>query len=146
MNAKDNRRIPPLRYPLVHALKHKHPDLWIAINGGIRNPEAVAEQLAAGLDEVMIGRWAWDDPLAISRLPGGNSFDLSQALQSYRPHLEESLDGGESLSLLLRPLNNLFRGQRGARKSRRVLAQARSLLDLAPLWDWAERAPVDPAR
>ena len=35
LSPKDNRTVPPLDYPLVYELKAAHPDLPIAINGGI---------------------------------------------------------------------------------------------------------------
>ncbi len=35
LSPKQNREIPPLRYELVHRLKHDFPQLFIAINGGI---------------------------------------------------------------------------------------------------------------
>src|SRR5271156_4226353 len=46
LSPKDNRTIPPLDYPLVHALKAAHPRLTIAINGGFDDLAAARAQLA----------------------------------------------------------------------------------------------------
>ncbi|HEX5807013.1 MAG TPA: tRNA dihydrouridine(20/20a) synthase DusA [Macromonas sp.] len=61
LSPKENREIPPLRYELVHQLKRDFPHLTIAINGGIKTNEQVAEQLEH-LDGVMLGREAYHNP------------------------------------------------------------------------------------
>src|SRR3546814_1237487 len=37
LSPKENREIPPLRYETVYRLKAEHPELEIAVNGGIRD-------------------------------------------------------------------------------------------------------------
>ena len=61
LSPKQNREVPPLRYELVHRLKHEFPHLRIAINGGFADNEAVHQQLRL-LDGVMIGREAYHNP------------------------------------------------------------------------------------
>lgn len=61
LSPKQNREIPPLRYELVHRLKHEFPDLHIAINGGITVNAQVHEHLRL-LDGVMVGREAYHNP------------------------------------------------------------------------------------
>ena len=65
LSPKENRDIPPLRYPVVHQLKQDFPDLTIAINGGLVSNEQVQEQLDA-VDGVMIGREAYHRPWWLS--------------------------------------------------------------------------------
>ena len=61
LSPKENREIPPLRYEMVHRLKHEFPSLTISINGGFAETEAVHQQLRL-LDGVMVGREAYHNP------------------------------------------------------------------------------------
>jgi len=61
LSPKQNREIPPLRYELVHRLKHEFPSLHFAINGGISANAQVHEHLRL-LDGVMVGREAYHNP------------------------------------------------------------------------------------
>ncbi|WP_198084083.1 tRNA dihydrouridine(20/20a) synthase DusA [Variovorax sp. E3] len=61
LSPKQNREIPPLRYELVHRLKHEFPALRFSINGGISVNAQVHEQLRL-LDGVMVGREAYHNP------------------------------------------------------------------------------------
>lgn len=61
LSPKENREIPPLRYPLVHQLKQDFPHLTIAVNGGLTTAEHMSTQLAH-VDGVMIGREAYHNP------------------------------------------------------------------------------------
>jgi tRNA-dihydrouridine synthase A len=61
LSPKQNREVPPLRYELVHRLKHEFPHLRISINGGLADNEAVHQQLRL-LDGVMVGREAYHNP------------------------------------------------------------------------------------
>jgi tRNA-dihydrouridine synthase A len=61
LSPKQNREIPPLRYALVHRLKHDFPALKFSINGGISVNAQVHEHLRL-LDGVMVGREAYHNP------------------------------------------------------------------------------------
>ncbi len=61
LSPKENREIPPLRYELVHRLKHDFPQLNIVINGGLTTDEQVSRELRL-LDGAMIGREAYHNP------------------------------------------------------------------------------------
>ena len=61
LSPKQNREIPPLRYALVHRLKHDFPALRFSVNGGIQTDAQVHEHLRL-LDGVMVGREAYHNP------------------------------------------------------------------------------------
>ena len=61
LSPKENREIPPLRYELVHRLKHDFPQLHIVINGGLNSDEQLDRELRL-LDGAMIGREAYHNP------------------------------------------------------------------------------------
>ena len=62
LSPKENRTIPPLRHDIVYQLRRDFPGLELIINGGIETEAGIRQQLAAGLDGVMIGRKAYADP------------------------------------------------------------------------------------
>ncbi|MGK6307798.1 tRNA dihydrouridine(20/20a) synthase DusA [Variovorax sp. DT-64] len=61
LSPKQNREVPPLRYELVHRLKHDFPELAISINGGFNDNAQMQAHLRL-LDGVMIGREAYHNP------------------------------------------------------------------------------------
>ena len=61
LSPKQNREVPPLRYSLVHRLKHDFPSLAFSVNGGITQNAQVHEHLRL-LDGVMVGREAYHNP------------------------------------------------------------------------------------
>src|SRR5215468_9876354 len=61
LSPKQNRDIPPLDYDRVYRLKRAHPQLAIAINGGIASVEQAADHLRY-VDGVMMGRAAYQEP------------------------------------------------------------------------------------
>jgi tRNA-dihydrouridine synthase A len=127
LSPKDNRTIPPLDYPLVHALKAAHPDLPIVINGGIDDLQTAREQLAF-VDGVMLGREAYQNPELLldvdaqffgARAPLSNAFE---AVEAYGPYVSRELAKGTRLHDMTRHLLGLFAGRPGARLYRQKLA------------------------
>jgi tRNA-dihydrouridine synthase A len=127
VSPKDNRTIPPLDYPLVHALKAAHPNLPIAINGGFDDLAAAREQLAL-VDGVMLGRAAYQHPELLldvdpqffaAPAPLSDAFEV---IEAYAPYVERELAKGTRLHDMTRHLLGLFAGRPGARLYRQKLA------------------------
>jgi len=127
LSPKENREIPPLDYPLVHALKREYPRIPIIINGGIASLDDAGVQLAY-VDGVMMGRAAYQNPellLDLDPLLFGEPApfgDSRAALQAYLPYIRMQLDRGVPLAAMTRHLLGLFADKPGARAYRRVLA------------------------
>ena len=130
LSPKENRSVPPLRYPEVWRLKAERPDLPVEINGGILDLDQAQAQLAR-VDAVMIGRAAFDDPwlfrAADARFfPGAPAADLAaepeELVRRYADYVRAACERGERLGILLRPVQGLFTGQPGARAWRRHLS------------------------
>ena len=127
LSPKDNRTVPPLDYPLVYALKRDHPDLPIAINGGIVSLAAASAHLDQ-VDGVMIGRAAYQNPeLLINVDPwifgeAAPFADAFAALEAYEPYVARELDKGTRLSDMTRHILGLFGGRPGARMYRQRLS------------------------
>ncbi|WP_237480484.1 tRNA dihydrouridine(20/20a) synthase DusA [Lichenibacterium dinghuense] len=127
LSPKENRDVPPLDYPLVHALKRRRPGLFVAINGGVADNDAAAEHLAH-LDGVMLGRAAYHTPELLldvdARFFGAERpvADAFAAVELFLPYMERKLREGVRLRDMTRHLLGLFTGQGGARAWRRHLA------------------------
>jgi tRNA-dihydrouridine synthase A len=127
LSPKQNRDVPPLDYPLVHALKVAHPDWPIAINGGLKGPASWAPHLAA-LDGVMLGREAYQNPEALLAVdpevfgqPAPHA-EIFAALDAFAPYMERQLAQGYRLHAITRHMVGLFPGRRGSRLFRQALS------------------------
>lgn len=133
LSPADNRRVPPLRHAWVHRLKAEHPALRIELNGGIASLREAAEHVAAGLDGVMIGRAAYDDPLVLAgadawlagaandAVAASDAVDAAARLRVLArlvPAAERALAGGLRLHAFTRHLHGFARGLPGARRFR----------------------------
>ncbi len=127
LSPKENREIPPLDYPLVHALKQAMPEVPIAINGAIATLPEAASQLEH-VDGVMVGRAAYHDlsmlqdvdPLLFG-VPAPYPSSRA-AVEAFLPYIERRLGEGARLADITRHMLGLFTGRPGARAFRRHLA------------------------
>ena len=138
LSPKENREIPPLRYELVHRLKHDFPQLTIAVNGGFTTTAEVDEQLRV-LDGVMIGRAAYHDPWWLAQWDS-RYFEASPRPNLSREWVEEQMVAymereallhGTPWASIARHMLGLRHGLTGARRWRQVWSDHR-LKDLPP--------------
>ncbi len=127
LSPKENREIPPLKYPYVHRLKRDFPQLTIVINGGITRLDEIEAQLGH-VDGVMLGRAAYHDPwvlaLAGERLFGaaaGSRMEVAAGMHAYaRRHIAT----GGHLRQITRHMLGLYHGHGRARAWRRMLSDS----------------------
>ncbi|MBT0957208.1 tRNA dihydrouridine(20/20a) synthase DusA [Alphaproteobacteria bacterium KMM 3653] len=129
LSPKENRDIPPLDYPLVHAMKSAFPKMHISINGGVTTLEEAEGHLTQGLDGVMIGRAAYHDPASVlmradSRIFGAEDpmTTPAEVVEAMKPYIANHLAAGGRLHQITRHMLGLFTGQPGARAWRRILS------------------------
>ena len=150
LSPRQNREVPPLDYPLVHAMKRAFPDLHLSINGGIDSLDAALARLAPGaagaardgtaldgtapdgaaLDGAMIGRAAYQRPADILLRADSRVFGAEDPLETpeaavaaMRPYIARELAAGQRLHAMTRHMLGLFAGRPGARGWRRVLSE-----------------------
>ncbi len=127
LSPRENRDVPPLDYPLVHALKRRLPDVPIAINGGLATWPAIEAELAH-VDGVMIGRAAYGDPALLLEVDGRLFGETRPALtrfevvEAYLPYVAAQLGEGVPLHAMTRHMLGLFNRWPGARTWRRHLS------------------------
>ncbi|WGH78644.1 tRNA dihydrouridine(20/20a) synthase DusA [Jannaschia ovalis] len=129
LSPKENRELPPLDYPLVHAMKARFPQLHLSINGGIASLDAVEAQLDY-MDGVMVGRAAYHDPGAILLHADNRIFgrpdpcpDRVTAALRMVPYVERHVAEGGKPGQVTRHMLGLFAGLPGARGWRRTLSE-----------------------
>jgi tRNA-dihydrouridine synthase A len=125
LSPKENRDVPPLDYGLVYELKRAHPELTIAINGGIQTLDE-AEMHLAHVDGVMLGRVAYHEPGLLGQVDrrffgAGDEVGPFEALEAYRPYMEARLAEGVPLVHMTRHMLGVTHGLPGARAFRRIL-------------------------
>ena len=128
LNPKENRTIPPLNYGLVYAIKKHFSELDVCINGGITDLGQVTYHLGQGVDGVMVGRAAYQDPIRLlseadTIIYGQPVHDsLDQALAKMVEYIDQEVTSGTPIRHITRHMLGLFTGQRGAKIWRRNLS------------------------
>lgn len=130
LSPKDNREIPPLRYPEVYRLKREFPDLTIVVNGGIADVDSAMQHLQA-VDGVMLGRAAYHDSYVLAELdarmwntPPAVRADVAHAMARYAAR---TIDGEVHVRAITRHMLGLYHGLPNARRWRRMLSDASTL-------------------
>jgi tRNA-dihydrouridine synthase A len=137
LSPKENREIPPLRYPFVHQLKRDFPALTIVINGGITTHDAVAREIGE-VDGVMLGRVAYHDPHFLAEAEtycfadGKPKRSRAEVVEALLPYVEAQLARGVHLRAITRHVLGLYHGAPGARAWRRVLSDSALLKSAGP--------------
>lgn len=131
LSPKENREIPPLDYPLVHAMKAQFPALHLSINGGIATLDQARDQLSV-MDGAMIGRAAYHEPWNILGAADGLWGDVppfadpADVAVAMRPMIVEHITQGGRLHQFTRHMLGLFHGLPGARAWKRTLSEGAS--------------------
>ena len=130
LSPKENREVPPLRYPEVYALKEQRPALFVELNGGVRSWAEVTAHLAR-VDAVMLGRAAYDNPRLFLRadaalfghLPAA-ARSLDDVVERMAGYLDAHLAAGGRAHHVTRHMVHLLAGLPGNKRWRRALSDA----------------------
>ncbi len=138
LSPKENREVPPLKYDYVHRLKRERPALPVVLNGGMSDPGAIAGQLSAGLDGVMLGRAVYHRPALLAELeqsvvdPAWRVPHSWQIIERLVPYARAQTRQGVRLHSITRHMHGLMAGCEGARAWRRFLSELASRPDAQP--------------
>lgn len=144
LSPSENRNIPPLRYDDVHRLKKDFPHLKIEINGGIKDLNDAIFQIDSGIDAVMIGRAAYENPMIFRfadsiftnqginsdlekknsiNIMNPESFNWDKLNEEIEMYLSDWVAQGGRIHTVLRHALGFFYGQKGGRIFRRYLSE-----------------------
>lgn len=128
LSPKQNRNIPPINYSLVYDIKKEFQNTSIHVNGEIKKLDQAKLHLKNGLDGVMIGREAYDNPSKIllnadEKIFGDKSQkeNIKDKVKLFLPYIERELDKGTPLVNITKHLIGAFKGRRGSRNFRRIV-------------------------
>ena len=122
--------MPPLDYPLVYEMKEQFPELHISLNGGVKSISEAEKLLSKGIDGVMIGRSAYQQPTEIlsnvdkiifQEKTVTSLFDIAEEMRDY---LNDHCKNGGSPHQVTRHMMGLFHGFPGAKVWRQHLSNA----------------------
>lgn len=134
LSPRENREIPPLHYERVFALKQRHPELNIVLNGGLNLSSQVHEALTK-VDGVMIGRAAYHTPAWLQQLEfelfGTDSLALERVLERMREYIDKNSSAAPNH--VLKHMLGLFHGRQGARRFRQLLTGVKQWNGAIPL-------------
>jgi tRNA-dihydrouridine synthase A len=122
LSPKQNRTIPKINYEYVYNFKQEHPYFPIIINGDSKSKVEIQKHLHS-VDGVMLGRLAYENPYEIAKIhkdiyPETKMPTRVEIINSYLAEINQQK---ASISLLLKPLFNLYHGQNGASKWKQEL-------------------------
>ena len=132
LSPKENREVPPLDYNLVFKMKEQFPELHLSLNGGVKNLRVTEQLLSNGIDGVMIGRSAYQQPTEIlsnvdkiifQEKTLTSPFDIANDMRDY---LQNHCENGGSPHQVTRHMMGLFHGLPGAKAWRQLLSHAAS--------------------
>ncbi len=127
LSPKENREIPPLDYPLVHAMKRENPDVFLGINGGIADLGHAATHLEV-MDGVMLGRAAYHNASLLADVDHhiygapARVLDADALRDRMMAYAERHIVGGGRLHHVTKHMVGLFQGLPGARRFRQILS------------------------
>ena len=142
LSPKENRDVPSLDYDIVFKMKEKFPNLHISLNGGVTSLTAAQDLLSKGIDGVMIGRSAYQQPTQIlsevdrkifNEEAFRSPFDIAVAMRSY---IKEHCEKGGRPHQVTRHMTGLFYGLPGAKAWRQYLSNG-SGKDIIEFYDEA---------
>lgn len=135
LSPKQNREVPPLDYARVVAIKHRHPDAQVIINGGILAADQALGHLEQ-LDGVMLGRVAYHQPWILKQLGEALNQPVAvsrrEVVERMADYADAHLRRGGRLQQVGRHMLGLFHGCPGARAWRQTLSQNMHLPDAGP--------------
>jgi tRNA-dihydrouridine synthase A len=139
LSPKENRTIPPLKYPWVYQLKRDFPQLKITLNGGVTECNEVVKHLDH-VDGVMLGRAIYHQPYLLADIDSkvfgikGIFRTREQVLVDYMSYIKSQLKQGVPIRAMTRHILGLYHGQNNAKFFRRLLSG--KTVELSHLDEW----------
>ena len=127
LSPKDNRKVPPLQYPLVYEMQNKFPELDIVLNGGLTELKDIKSCLRNPIAGVMIGREAYENPSILlgvdkeifdQKEQGG---DMRDAMLNMIEYCNRERAKGTAIRGILKHFKGAFKGQANSKNFKRLL-------------------------
>ena len=122
LSPKDNRTIPPLRYPLVYEMQKSFPGLDIILNGGLTDLKEIKSCVKNRVAGVMIGREAYQNPSILLNVDN-EIFDQKEKVRSMKDVIKNMIEycnrekaEGTAIKGILKHLKGAFKGRANSKE------------------------------
>ena len=139
LSPKENREIPPLMRERAFQLKREFPDLVVVVNGEVSDLATARELIEGGLDGVMSGRAAYQNPWMLSGVDEAlfgeapSILTRREAVSAMTELLRRRAEGNlHAVRAAARHVNGLMQGLPGARAWRRALCDPKLVESAGP--------------
>lgn len=138
LSPKENREVPPLKREVAIALKKDFPDTIMLINGQIGTVDEAKTLVDAGMDGVMVGRAAYQNPWMLTGVDEalyGVEHEVTRlgCVRRMTDYLETYYaDDVHAIRAVARHVNGLAQGLPGARRWRQVLSDPAAIRTQGP--------------
>lgn len=131
LNPKENREVPPLRYPDAAKLKQDFPDAVVVLNGGLTTLADCNAQLPH-FDGVMLGRSPWHNPIVLKEIsqdwwPEETVLSEELLIHALQDYATDQVTKGVPLRIVVKSFLGLFNGRPNSRLWRRMLSDQKCL-------------------
>ena len=129
ISPKQNRNLPPLDYNLIFKMKEMFPTMHLTINGGIQDICEIKTHLRNGIDGVMIGRSAYQNPVHVLQKVDRDIYNMGfvktrfEVVEEMLPYIEHHLENGGKLNQITRHMLGIFHAQPGAKVWRKNISE-----------------------
>ncbi len=138
LSPKENRKIPPLNYPIVFEMQKYFSGLEIILNGGIQSLTEVKDHVENKLVGVMIGREIYENPAILINADkdifdgDGLGATMNDVVRSMIDYCDNAMSQGFNLNHILKHLKGAFKGTPTSKKFKNIV-YSRELCDLEKL-------------
>ena len=138
LSPKENRKIPPLNYPIVFEMQKYFPDLEIILNGGIKSLAEAKNHIGKKVVGVMIGREIYENPSILINVDrdifdkGGFVSNMDDVIRSMIDYCDNAMSQGFNINHILKHLKGAFKGTPTSKQFKSVVF-SRELSDLKKL-------------
>ena len=138
LSPKENRKIPPLNYPIVFEMQKYFPDLEIILNGGIKSLAEVKDHIENKLVGVMIGREIYENPSILINADrdifdeDGLGTNMNDVVRSMIDYCDNAMSQGFNINHILKHLKGAFKGTPTSKQFKNII-YCRELSDLEKL-------------
>ena len=138
LSPKENRKIPPLNYPIVFEMQKYFPGLEIILNGGLKSLTEAKNYMGNNVVGVMIGREIYENPSILINVDrdifdqGSFVSNMNDVVRSMIDYCDNAMSQGFNINHILKHLKGAFKGTPTSKKFKSIV-YSRELSDLEKL-------------
>ena len=127
LSPKENRKVPPLNYPIVFDMQQYFPGLEIILNGGIKCLQDVRNFKETKVVGAMIGREIYENPSILINADrdifdqDGLIPNMNDIIKSMIDYCDNAMSQGFNVNHILRHLKGAFKGTPSSKQFKNIV-------------------------